>query len=157
MTKEEFFDKLDSSSTWDLPVSMKRTNNLPIDLSSVFKDINDLNEYIASGISYPGQIVSVFNDENGIDVFVLGLNGSTSPIAPLTNGVKKFKNTYTALSNENLNVQHGLGTEDVVVSVINAVDKSVINVKTVIVDSNNVVLNFGQLDNSMNIKVVVIG
>ena len=62
--RENFFDAKSIGSLWDVAVSLKRGNPLPIDADSVFESEAKLIEYIGDKITtvaYPGQVVAVVN------------------------------------------------------------------------------------------------
>lgn len=64
MTREEFFEKQAKGSLWDVAVSIKRGNPLPLDADSIFKSYADLEAYAADVLAYPGQLVSVVNADS---------------------------------------------------------------------------------------------
>ena len=79
LTKQEFFNELQSGTKWNTAVSFLRTNALPIDTLSVFASINDLNTYVASPLSYPGQIVAVVTSDSDISVYIINGSGASTP------------------------------------------------------------------------------
>lgn len=65
--RENFFDAKAIGSLWDVAVSLKRGNPLPIDADSVFESEAKLIEYIGDKITtvaYPGQVVAVVNADS---------------------------------------------------------------------------------------------
>lgn len=65
--RENFFDAKAIGSLWDVAVSLKRGNPLPIDADSVFESEAKLIEYIGDKITtvaYPGQVVAVVNSDS---------------------------------------------------------------------------------------------
>ncbi len=67
MTREEFFAQKANGALWDVAVSIKRGNPLPLDSNSVFDSYAALETYAAGVLAYPGQIVAVVNtDSTGI-------------------------------------------------------------------------------------------
>lgn len=65
--RESFFDAKAIGSLWDVAVSLKRGNPLPIDADSVFESEAKLIEYIGDKITtvaYPGQVVAVVNADS---------------------------------------------------------------------------------------------
>ena len=71
--RENFFDAKAIGSLWDVAVSLKRGNPLPIDADSVFESEAKLIEYIGdkvSTVAYPGQIVAVVN-ANSTQIFYI--------------------------------------------------------------------------------------
>lgn len=63
ITRSEFFDKKSKGALWDVGVSIKRGNPLPIDADSVFENIEAAREYAAGVLSYPGQIIAVVRED----------------------------------------------------------------------------------------------
>ena len=59
MTRDQFFDKKSKGALWDVGVSIKRGNPLPIDADSVFESLTDAQTYAAGVLAYPGQIIAV--------------------------------------------------------------------------------------------------
>ena len=65
--RDTFFDAKAVGALWDVAVSLKRGNPLPIDADSVFESEAKLVEYIGDKITtvaYPGQVVAVVNDDS---------------------------------------------------------------------------------------------
>jgi hypothetical protein len=66
---DKFFEDKAAGSLWDVAVSIKRGNPLPLDASAVFESYAALEAYIADkeSVAYPGQIIAVVNaDSTGI-------------------------------------------------------------------------------------------
>lgn len=59
MTREEFFNKKAAGALWDVGVSIKRGNPLPLDADSVFASLADAQTYVDGVLSYPGQLLAV--------------------------------------------------------------------------------------------------
>lgn len=59
MTREEFFNKKAAGALWDVGVSIKRGNPLPLDADSVFASLADAQAYVDGVLSYPGQLLAV--------------------------------------------------------------------------------------------------
>ena len=59
MTREEFFNKKAAGALWDVGVSIKRGNPLPLDADSVFASFADAQTYVNGVLSYPGQLLAV--------------------------------------------------------------------------------------------------
>lgn len=91
--RDDFFAKKASGALWDVAVSIKRGNPLPLDSNSVFESYEKLQEYAQSSLAYPGQVLSVVSvdsttvyclDQNlniqpvGIEFDTLVLNGGTA-------------------------------------------------------------------------------
>ena len=65
--RDTFFENKAAGALWDVAVSIKRGNPLPLDSNSVFANYSDLETYAAGVLAYPGQIVAVVNaDSTGI-------------------------------------------------------------------------------------------
>lgn len=65
--RENFFDAKSVGALWDVAVSLKRGNPLPIDADSVFESEAKLIEYIGdkvTTVAYPGQVVAVVNADS---------------------------------------------------------------------------------------------
>lgn len=74
--RDSFFDAKAVGALWDVAVSLKRGNPLPIDADSVFESEAKLVEYIGDKIStvaYPGQVVAVVN-EASTEIFYIDQN-----------------------------------------------------------------------------------
>lgn len=74
--RENFFDAKAVGALWDVAVSLKRGNPLPIDADSVFQSEAKLVEYIGdkvTTVAYPGQIVAVVNADS-TEVFYIDQN-----------------------------------------------------------------------------------
>ena len=65
--RDKFFEDKAIGALWDVAVSIKRGNPLPLDSNSVFDSYSALETYAAGVLAYPGQIVAVVNaDSTGI-------------------------------------------------------------------------------------------
>ena len=73
MTREEFFDAKLNAALWDVAVSIKRGNPLPLDSNSVFESYVALEEYAAGPLAYPGQIIAVV-EEAQTNIYYLDQN-----------------------------------------------------------------------------------
>ena len=62
MTRQEFFDKKTKGALWDVGVSIKRGNPLPIDADSVFESNAKAETYAAGVLAYPGQVLAVVEE-----------------------------------------------------------------------------------------------
>jgi hypothetical protein len=81
--REKFFNAKEIGSLWDVAVSLKRGNPLPIDADSVFNSEHKLIEYIGdkvTTVAYPGQIVAVVN-EDSTKIFYIDQNLDYKPIS----------------------------------------------------------------------------
>ena len=108
ITKQEFFNQLQSGTKWNAAVAFLRTNPLPIDALSVFPSIADLDSYASGPLSYPGQIVAVVNSDSDISLYVI--NGSTaSPRYTeilLTGDYETTSNKVTSISAQSTDTQY---------------------------------------------------
>ena len=59
---DKFFADKAVGALWDVAVSIKRGNPLPLDKDSVVHGIDELNALVAGAVSYPGQIIAVIED-----------------------------------------------------------------------------------------------
>lgn len=89
MTREEFFNALNSGAKWDVGVSIARTNPLPLDANSVFESEEALSNYVrTNALAYPGQVVVVLGANEEQHTFVkvaviesVGTSGTTKELA----------------------------------------------------------------------------
>ena len=82
---DKFFSDKQVGSLWDVAVSIKRGNPLPLDKDAVVHGLSELNTLANSSTSYPGQIVAVVidateTDEERIDIYYLDHNKSPKKI-----------------------------------------------------------------------------
>lgn len=61
--RDTFFENKANAALWDVAVSIKRGNPLPLDSNSVFASYEELEAYAAGPLAYPGQIVAVVGEE----------------------------------------------------------------------------------------------
>ena len=88
MTREEFFAQKANGALWDVAVSIKRGNPLPLDSNSVFDSYAALETYAAGVLAYPGQIVAVVNtDSTGI--YYLDQNLASQEVGKIPTGDEK--------------------------------------------------------------------
>lgn len=86
---EQFFDKQASAALWDVAVSLKRGNALPLDADSVFQSMDKLNTYRnGGGPAYPGQIVAVV-EETGTSIYYLDKDLNACPVGIIPTGDNK--------------------------------------------------------------------
>lgn len=86
MTLTEFFEKLKSGARWDVGVSINRSNALPLDANSVFKTLEEAQNY-ASGNpaegtlanAYPGQVLAVVT-ESETNIYYIDANMQLKPV-----------------------------------------------------------------------------
>lgn len=83
--RDDFFAALTAGARWDVGVSIKRANPLPLDDKSVFETYAKLEEYAAGVLAYPGQLVAVVN-ENSTDIYYLDQNLAIKPVGVIPTG-----------------------------------------------------------------------
>jgi hypothetical protein len=88
---DKFFEDKAVGALWDVAVSIKRGNPLPLDKDAVVHGIDELNAVASGAVSYPGQIIAVVidavKDDEGnevsaerIDLYYLDHNKNPQPI-----------------------------------------------------------------------------
>lgn len=60
--RDTFFENKAVGALWDVAVSIKRGNPLPLDSNSVFASYTDLETYASGVLAYPGQVVAVVEE-----------------------------------------------------------------------------------------------
>lgn len=60
--RDNFFANQAVGALWDVAVSIKRGNPLPLDSNSVFQSYELLETYASGNLAYPGQVVAVVNE-----------------------------------------------------------------------------------------------
>ena len=88
ITREEFFNKQANASLWDVAVSIKRGNPLPLDADSIFESYEALESYAADVLAYPGQIVAVV-EEDATGIYYLDQNCAIQPVGVVPAGDDK--------------------------------------------------------------------
>ena len=88
ITREEFFNKQANASLWDVAVSIKRGNPLPLDADSIFESYEALESYAADVLAYPGQIVAVV-EEDATGIYYLDQNCAIQPVGVIPTGDDK--------------------------------------------------------------------
>lgn len=88
ITREEFFNKQANASLWDVAVSIKRGNPLPLDADSIFESYEALESYAADVLAYPGQIVAVV-EEDATGIYYLDQNCAIQPVGVVPTGDNK--------------------------------------------------------------------
>ena len=134
MTRKEFFQKLNTSSKWDVGVSINRSNALPLDANSVFQSKEELDNYAAGNPSpgtlnnaYPGQIVAVVNSDSTV-VYYIDQDMKAQPAGVglvkgdmvLSLDGPNIKSTLSLNYDEKENKIKLLGTGDTLISEIDA-------------------------------------
>jgi hypothetical protein len=83
--RDDFFAAKAKGSLWDVAVSIKRGNPLPLDADSIFESYAALEAYAADVLAYPGQVVAVVNaDSTGI--YYLDQNLAIKPVGVIPTG-----------------------------------------------------------------------
>lgn len=83
--RDDFFAAKAKGSLWDVAVSIKRGNPLPLDADSIFESYAALEAYAADVLAYPGQVVAVVNaDSTGI--YYLDQNLAIKPVGVIPAG-----------------------------------------------------------------------
>lgn len=86
---EQFFDNQASAALWDVAVSLKRGNALPLDADSVFQSMDKVNEYRnGGGPAYPGQIIAIV-EETGTQICYLDKDLNVCPVGIIPTGDNK--------------------------------------------------------------------
>ena len=83
--REDFFTAKAKSSLWDVAVSIKRGNPLPLDADSIFESYAALEAYAADVLAYPGQVVAVVN-EDSTGIYYLDQNLAIKPVGVIPAG-----------------------------------------------------------------------
>ena len=89
---DKFFADKAVGALWDVAVSIKRGNPLPLDKDAVVHGIDELNAVAAGAVSYPGQIIAVVIDAvkegeevvspERVDLYYLDHNKTPRLVAP---------------------------------------------------------------------------
>ena len=86
--RDDFFAAKAKGSLWDVAVSIKRGNPLPLDADSIFESYAALEAYAVDVLAYPGQLVAVVNaDSTGI--YYLDQNLAIQPVGVIPVGDEK--------------------------------------------------------------------
>lgn len=74
--RDKFFNSLDETALWGVPVAIQRTNALPLDNREVFKTEAEALAYAQDEEqkAYPGQIVSVISEDGQTKTYVIQLD-----------------------------------------------------------------------------------
>ena len=81
--RDDFFAAQKKAALWDVAVSLKRGNPLPIDADSIFESYEKLEEYVAGVLAYPGQVVSVVNADS-TEIYYLDQNKEICPVGAIS-------------------------------------------------------------------------
>lgn len=63
ISREDFFDAKSKGALWDVGVSIKRGNPLPLDADSIFDSLESAQAYAQGVLSYPGQVLAVVAED----------------------------------------------------------------------------------------------
>ena len=83
--REDFFTAKSKGSLWDVAVSIKRGNPLPLDADSIFESYAALEAYAADVLAYPGQVVAVVN-EDSTGIYYLDQELNIKPVGVIPAG-----------------------------------------------------------------------
>lgn len=86
--RDDFFAAKLNGSLWDVAVSIKRGNPLPLDADSIFDSYAALEAYAADVLAYPGQVVAVVN-EDSTGIYYLDQNLAIHPVGVSPSGDEK--------------------------------------------------------------------
>lgn len=85
-------------SYMEFPLSMSRQNAFPLDKSSLWFDKTEAEEYARENpLSYPGQIISIVNEEESkVDTYKIEIDGTLSPVGGGVSAIVQSKNPATS-------------------------------------------------------------
>lgn len=86
--RDDFFAAKAKGSLWDVAVSIKRGNPLPLDADSIFESYAALETYAADVLAYPGQLVAVVNADS-TEIYYLDQNLAIQPVGIIPTGDSK--------------------------------------------------------------------
>lgn len=86
--RDTFFENKAAGALWDVAVSIKRGNPLPLDSNSVFESYEALETYASGVLAYPGQIVAVVS-EDSTGVYYLDQELNIQPVGVVPSGDSK--------------------------------------------------------------------
>ena len=86
--RDDFFAKKAKGSLWDVAVSIKRGNPLPLDADSIFESYAALEAYAADVLAYPGQLVAVV-EEDSTSIYYLDQELAIKPVGIVPSGDNK--------------------------------------------------------------------
>lgn len=86
--RDDFFAKKAKGSLWDVAVSIKRGNPLPLDADSIFESYAALEAYAADVLAYPGQLVAVV-EEDSTSIYYLDQELAIKPVGIVPSGDSK--------------------------------------------------------------------
>lgn len=84
--RDKFFEAQASAALWDVAVSLKRGNALPLDANSVFKSMTDVDTYRnGGGPAYPGQVLAIV-EEAQTKIYYLDQELNVQPVGIIPTG-----------------------------------------------------------------------
>lgn len=86
--RDDFFAAKAKGSLWDVAVSIKRGNPLPLDADSIFESYSALESYAADVLAYPGQVVAVVG-ASATNIYYLDQNLAIKPVGVIPTGDEK--------------------------------------------------------------------
>lgn len=85
--RDKFFEAQASAALWDVAVSLKRGNALPLDANSVFQSMDDVNTYRnGGGPAYPGQIIAIV-EASQTKIYYLDQELNVQPVGIIPTGI----------------------------------------------------------------------
>ena len=97
--RDDFFASKAVGALWDVAVSIKRGNPLPLDSNSVFESYEALETYVAGPLAYPGQVVAVVG-ESSTNIYYLNQNLGIQTVG----GVPSVDGKTIELNNDTLSL-----------------------------------------------------
>ena len=97
--RDDFFASKAVGALWDVAVSIKRGNPLPLDSNSVFESYEALETYVAGPLAYPGQVVAVVG-ESSTNIYYLNQNLGIQAVG----GVPSIDDKTIELNNDTLSL-----------------------------------------------------
>lgn len=97
--RDDFFASKAVGALWDVAVSIKRGNPLPLDSNSVFESYEALETYVAGPLAYPGQVVAVVG-ESSTNIYYLNQNLGIQAVG----GVPSVDSKTIELNNDTLSL-----------------------------------------------------
>ena len=84
--RDKFFEAQASAALWDVAVSLKRGNALPLDANSVFKSMADVDTYRnGGGPAYPGQVLAIV-EASQTKIYYLDQELNVQPVGIIPTG-----------------------------------------------------------------------
>lgn len=81
ISREELFNRLQTSTPWNVPVTILRQEPLPTTSTDIFQSLEEAQSYAANGASaYPGQIIAVVASDGSNSYYGITQNGTLEEI-----------------------------------------------------------------------------